>query len=344
MNYLPDISAFSNTINIRNAFMLVIATITVSTIGYMVIEGYTLLEAFYMTVITISTVGYTEVRTLTDAGRLFSAIMILINIGVVAYTVSAFMDYTVNGKFFKKFNLLRMKEKIQKLRDHIIICGYSKVAEETMQNFASMNQPMVLIERDADKIEEYVKHHPKGLFIEADASADEVLEYAQIHKAKALITAISDDSENIFITLSARQLCPTLNIVARTADAKTEQKLIKAGADHILMPEIIAGFYMAQLVNKPGAVEFFTHITNKLDADVLIEEIEYKEVKPDFHDKSLREIDLQNQTGANIIAILTEDGEYIVNPAEDTVFHHDSKLIALGTEHQIKELRRYCGC
>jgi len=315
----------------------------ISTLGFVLIEDVSLLDAFFMTIITLSTVGYSEVFPLSDIGKIFSSIMILLNILVVAYTLSAFTEYIIAGNFFKQRNKIRMEKRVRKLSNHIIICGYSKYAEESIQHFEAYNQKWVLIEREEERIKQFRQLHEDGMYIQGDGSEDDILEMVQIKKAKAIISAMSDNSENIFITLTARQLNPKIKIIARTADNRTENKLRTAGADHVIMPERISGFYMATVVNKPGTVEFFDQITNEWQSEVHIEEVSFDDLKDGMQHKCLAEMNIAEQTGANIIGFKDQSGKYIINPAGDTTLDGGTSLIALGTEVQIKALREYCG-
>ena len=327
----------------RKALLLLSCAVAISTIGFMIIEEVSLLDAFFMTIITLSTVGYSEVFPLSNSGKIFSAFMIMLNIGVVAYTLSVFSEYIIAGNFFKHRNKIRMEKRVRKLSNHIIICGYSKYAEESIQHFEAYNQKWVLIEREEERINQFQQLHEDGMFIQGDGSEDEILEMVQIKKAKAIISAMSDNSENIFITLTARQLNPKIKIIARTASSRTEKKLRTAGADHVIMPERISGFYMATVVNKPGTVEFFDQITNEWQSEVHIEEIAFNDLREDLQYKCLSEMKITEQTGANIIGFKDQNGKYIINPAADTSFDKGTSLIALGTEIQIKSLREYCG-
>lgn len=327
----------------RKALLLLALAVVISTIGFMIIESASLLDSFFMTIVTLSTVGYREVFPLSDAGKVFSSIMILANMGVLAYALSAFSEYIIEGQFLKQRNLKRMEDRVQKLSNHIIICGYSKYSEESILQFAAHNQDVLLIDRDEEKIKEYLQRHPDGMYIEADASDDHILEQAQISKAKALICAMADRSENIFITLTTRQLNPTIKIIARTADDRTEEKLRKAGADHVIMPERMGGFYMATVVNKPGTVEFFDRLTNEWESEVHIEEITYQGIQPRLKDLSLGDMQIYEKTGANIIGFRDPAGKYIINPAMDLQLITGSSLIALGTPQQIEALVKYCG-
>jgi len=301
----------------RKALILLFLAVAISTIGFMIIEGASLLDSFFMTIVTLSTVGYSEVFPLSDTGKVFSSIMILANIGVLAYALSFFTEYIIQGQFLKQRNLKRMENRIQKLSNHIIICGYSKYSEESILQFEAHSQTVLLIDRDEEKIKLFLERHPDGLYIQADASDDDVLVKAKIGNA--------------------------IKIIARTADDRTEEKLRKAGANHVIMPERMGGFYMATVVNKPGTVEFFDRITNEWESEVHIEEISYQAIKSGFKDKTLGEMKINEKTGANIIGFRDEHGKYIINPSMQTALREGSSMIALGTPQQIEKLVAYCG-
>jgi len=235
-------------LNNRLAVFLLIMEFLFGMGGYMYLEGYTLREAFYMVVITISTVGYSEVHRLSSDGQLFTSILILINFGVFAYALSVFSYYIINGEIFKKMHLKLTGNKIDQLRDHIIVCGYGRYGKEIVQHFLDHRMSFVIIESDGAVIGEIQRSEINVLYIQEDATQDETLLKAGIKHAKTLVTALPDDSENLFIVLTARQMNPRLSIISRAASIKSQHKLKLAGANHVITPEQIGGFYMATLV------------------------------------------------------------------------------------------------
>lgn len=325
----------------RLAFGLIAGEFIVGTVGYMWLEGYSFREAFFMTTITVATVGYGAVRTLSPAGEWFSSFLILLNIGIFAYALAVFSFYIINGEIFRKMHLKSINNKIDSLKSHVIICGYGRYGREVSQNFLLHRTPFVVVESSAAVIEEIQLSDKPVLYIEDDATHDETLLKAGITRAKALITALPDDSENLFIVLTARQLNPSLNIISRVTEAKSQRKLRLAGANHVIMPEQIGGFYMATLVSKPGATEFFSYITREAESDIEFEEIHYRNMPPFCRGKSIRDLHLRRETGANIIGYKHADGSYIVNPGPDIILSENSSFILLGTKEQLDALRKY---
>ncbi len=325
----------------RLAVILILGEFVVGTVGFMWLEDYNFREAFFMTTITIATVGYGAVRDLSPAGEWFSSFLILSNIGIFAYALAVFSYYVINGEIFRKMHLMSINKKIDALRDHVIVCGYGRYGREVTQNFLHHRTPFVVVESNPVVIQEIQRSDELVLYIEDDATHDEALLRAGITRAKALITALPDDSENVFIVLTARQLNPTLNIISRATEAKSQRKLRLAGANHVIMPEQIGGFYMATLVSKPGATEFFSYITRESESDIEFEEIHYRNMPAACRGKTISDLHIRRETGANIIGFKHADGSYVVNPGPDTVLSEDSSFILLGTKEQLDALQRY---
>lgn len=326
-------------LTINSAIYAFIASILLGVFGFMGIENYTLTDAFYMAVITISTVGYTEVEPLSEGGKIFSSIYIILNIGIFAYILSVFSSYVIEGEFFEKLQQSRMEKKINELQKHVILCGYGRYGKEIAENFVQHAIPFLIIENAPEEIEIIKKNDPPLLFLGGDATQDEILEQAGIMRAKTLVCALGDDTDNVFTVLSARQLCSHINIISRAVNPRTSRKLKLAGANHVIMPEQIGGFYMATLVSKPGAVEFFSFITNQYEADIDFEEISYDVLPPEYQKKSILDLHIRKKTGANIIGYKKPNGLYVVNPTPDTIIVPDSSFIILGNKEQMEKVR-----
>lgn len=337
-----DFYTFSGSfLSPRLALVLFISSLLIGILGFILIEQYTLIEAFYMTVITISTVGYTEVEPLSPSGQLFTSFLIITNIGIFAYSISAFTFFIVEGEIFKRVHLRFLEQKINQLQDHVIICGYGRYGKEVIEIFISHQVPFVVIDRDEEVIEAIRRSDKNILYIQEDATHDETLERAGVDRASALVAAMPDDSSNVFTVLTARQLNPTINIVSRAKDPATQRKLKLAGANHVVMPEQIGGFYMATLVNKPGTISFFSYITSQHGSDIELEEFSYKQMPNHCRGKSIHDLHIRRATGANIIAFKHPDGTYTVNPPPDTVIGPSSSFIVLGSSEQMRDLRKY---
>ncbi|MEM9887370.1 MAG: NAD-binding protein [Bacteroidota bacterium] len=326
------------TSTLRRALTLFGLSLAVGIFGYILIEDYSLIDAIYMTVITISTVGFAEVEPLSNIGRLFTSVLILFNIGVIAYALYAFTDYVIEGELFKKMQIRLMNNRIEALEEHVIICGYGKYGEEIGDNFTQAKIPFVIIDISEEQIE-YVKKKSAALFfVQGDASQDEVLLRAGVKKAKTLIAALPDDTDNVFTVLTTRELNPDINIISRASNPKTQKKLKLAGANHTIMPEQIGGFYMSALVTKPGAVEFFSFVTSEYESDIGFEEVQFEDVPLVCQCKTIKELQIREKTGCNVIGYKSPNSRYVVNPSPDTSLLLGSSFIVLGNDEQLKKL------
>ncbi len=322
------------------ATFLLIVTLLLGMVGFMLIEGYTLIEGFYMSVITFSTVGYTEVRPLSDAGRIFSSVLILVNIGVFAYVLSVLTSYVIEGNFREMWQDYNIEQKIQLLQDHIIICGYGKYGAEVANHFINQKIPFVVVEMDHEVTND-MRLYKDFLFAEGDATNDDLLEEVGIKRASALITTLPDDADNVYVVLSARQLNPHMKIISRANSPKAERKLLKAGANRAITPEKIGGFYMATLVGKPDLVEFFQMVSNEQASHINFEEINISDMDTGRTMQTIKELKIRQKTGASIVGIKKKDGQYLINPSPDTPIQPGMHLIVLGSKQQMDSFKKY---
>ena len=330
-----------NLFNLRTAGVFLISDLVVGVLGFTIIEGYSFVDALYMVVITISTVGYTEVQPLSEAGKIFSTIYILLNGGLIAYILAVFSYQVIQGEIFKKMYSKSIEKQIKRLKNHVIICGYGRYGKEVSAHFKNHGIEYLIIDQDSDTIENIKNDEEHILFIEGDATHDEALLAANIQEARALISALPDDAENVFTVLTARQLNTKVNIISRAINPKSREKIKLAGADHVIMPDQIGGFYMATLVTKPDAVEFFSFITNKQMGDIGFEEIAYESAPSRCKDVSIKDLTIRQTTGANIIGYKDVNGVYHVNPKPGVRLTPGSSFIILGNQQQLDALRDY---
>ena len=328
-------------LDLRVALGLTVGMVAVCTLGLILLEGYGFIDAFYMATITISTVGFGEVEVLSQAGRLFMSLVIIVNIGVVAYALATFSYYVIEGKLFEQMEQHRMQRRINALEGHTIVCGFGRYGKETVRHLLEHDQDFVIIEEKEKRLEDPDFEEYDLMYVVGDATQDEVLEEAGIHRAGSLITALGDDSENLFIVLSARDLNPSLRVISRAHQTRSRKKMMKAGASHVIMPEQIGGFYMATLISKPGAVEFFSYVTNELQSDIGFEEIRYDQIPDTLKTASIAEMELRKHSGVNIIGHRRTGGRYVVNPGPETVLAAGESFIAVGSQPQILALREY---
>lgn len=330
-----------NILSLRLARILLVGITLIGTLGFRLIEQYSWVDALYMTIITISTVGFGEVEPLSPAGKLFASIFVIINVGVFTYALAAFSYYIIEGKVFESMHEAQIRQTINKLSGHTIICGYGRYGQEIVQHLKKHDQDYVVVEIDEQKIERLLGEGEELLYLIGDATHDEVLEEAGIVRAGSLITALGDDTDNLFIVLSASQLNSHLRIISRAQEERTRTKLIRAGAHHVIMPEQIGGYYMATLINKPNAVEFFSFITNELSADIGFEEIRYEQLPQEFRGRPIRDLAIRSTTGVNIISYRLPSGHYQVNPGPETILIPGGSFIVLGNDRQLEQLHAY---
>ncbi len=315
---------------------LIVIMLTIGVAGYIFIEHYSLLDSFFMTIITVATVGYREINPLSDAGKLFTSFLIIFSIGTFAYAVSVITKYVIEGEFQTYFRHYQVNKEILKLQNHIIVCGYGRNGRQACDQLRSQNELFVAVESNPDIVAR-MRETEELLFIEGDATQDDVLLEAGLKRAKALITALPSDAANLFVVLSAREINPKLKIISRASDDGTESKLKRAGADSVIMPDKIGGTHMAALVVKPDVLEFIDHITGRIN--IKLEEILFDSLPERMRNKSIRELEVRNKTGANIIGFKTAEGEYVINPPPDTIMQQDAKLFVLGTQEQVSKFK-----
>ena len=210
------------------AVAFVIGVVIFGSVGYVFVEGYSWVEALYMTVITVSTVGFGEVRELSEEGMVFTTILIMGSLGTFAYSISALTTYFVNGEYRNTFKEARLKQEVEKLSNHVIVCGLGRVGEMAVQELVDHNTPVVIVEGDSDKAERLAE---EGLMvIPGDATRDENLANAGITRAKSVITTLPDDAQNLYVVLAAREMAPNIHIISRASMNNSVSKLRVAGA------------------------------------------------------------------------------------------------------------------
>ncbi len=320
------------------AFGLLLLIIVLGITGFMVIENYTFIEAVFMTIITIATVGFTEVHPLSNTGMIFTSFLIIISFGIFAYVVTAFTEFVIEGVFTNYFTRRKMQKKIDKLENHVIICGYGRNGKQAHQELLHHGIPTVVIENDAQKLEDF-PINDNSYYIEGDASNDEILLQAGIERARALIAALPNDAENVFLVLTARQLNAKISIISKASNESAEIKLRRAGANNVIMPNTIGGRRMARLVAKPDVVEFIELLTTPTKSNIVLEEVPLDTLTDYFNGRTLRELESFNDTGAKIVGIKQQNKSFIINPLPETILSPRDKLFAIGTRRQIEQLR-----
>ncbi|WP_457679962.1 potassium channel family protein [Thermovibrio sp.] len=318
---------------------ILFALVVISTVGIKLIEGWSWLDCLWHTIITISTVGYGEVKPLSTAGKIFTMVVIVVAFAVFAYGASAVATMIFEGELRKVFITKRMEKMVAKLKNHTIVCGLGRTGQAAIKELQKEKVPFVVIEKDEEKIEEAREKYPNLIYIHGDATQDEVLIKAGVKSASNLIVATANDADNLFITLSAKNLNPKIRIVTRANREENVIKLKRAGATEVILPNVIGGLRMASLAIRPSVVSFLDIVTHHGEIDLRLEEVEVPRGSP-FHGKLLKELNIPQKTGVIVIGIRREDGSFILNPTSTTMVLEGDKLIIIGTKEQGERLKR----
>ena len=313
---------------------LFMSIMLVGVVGYSLIENYTFLESVYITAITVSTVGYGEVRPLSDEGRIFTIFLVMLNLCVFTYVVALFTQYLADGRYIKSYKLLKMENRISQLRNHVIICGFGRNGKQVSQILNDNSIPFVLLEKDESK----TTGQP-GLkyFMNSDATQDETLIDAGIKHARAIVSTLPLDTDNLFVVLTAKQLNPGIKIISRASNDSSVNKLKIAGASNVIMPDKIGGAHMASLVMIPDVVEVLSLLSTRNNSEFKVVEIcAEKEI-------NLGSVDIWRKSGCTILAIKKTNGDYTLNPAADTSVATGDSLIMMGSDKQVQEARKLVG-
>jgi voltage-gated potassium channel len=322
--------------NLYIALILLAIILAVGVVGFMWLEQFSVLEAFYMSVITLSTVGFSEVRPLSDGGKLFTSLLIISSFGIFAYGVSQITRVLVSGDLARYFKIYRLEKNIEKLSKHVIICGFGRNGRRAAKKLEAYGKEYVVIEQNPEIINNFLLEQ-KIPYIAGDATQDEVLVKAGIYKAQSLISTLSKDADNLYTVISAHSLNKELRIISRATNASAEQKLKTVGAHGVVMPEGVGGAHMATLTVSPNIVEFLDHLSVEGSSAINLEEVDVSQISSK-QVGLLKDLELRSKTGCSIIGLKTMEGEYIINPGSDQEITKDAKLFVLGKADEIQKL------
>lgn len=292
-----------------------------------------------MTTITVTTTGFEEVRPLSRVGEIFTIVLLIASWASFAFAITRITQFVTSGEINKYIKARKLMSAIDKLHDHVIICGYGRNGQQAGHTLEVHNVPFVVIEKDEGRMERISADHPKLIFLTGDATEDWVLKKAGIEHAKALITALPDDAHNVFIVLSARSLSNSVQIISRASDHSSVPKLKKAGADNVIMPDRIGGMHMATLVSKPDVIEFIDFLSSEEGEPIHMESVAFINLPDAIKNKSLKEVMSWKKTGVNCIGVKDPDGKFVINPPDDIIIEKEMKVIVLGTKWQIDEMK-----
>ena len=308
--------------------------IVAGTVGYAIL-GFGFVDALYQTVTTITTVGFREVHPLSTVGELFTIVLILVGVGTALYAFGIVLEALIEGHLRQQLRRRRMDRQIRQMTGHFIICGGGRVGRAAVLYLDALGKQVVVVDQDPACL--LGLDYPTLL---GDVTDDDILQAAGIGHAYGLIAALNTDANNVYVTLSSRALRPDLVIIARARTEDSKSKLLRAGANRAVNPQLIGGQRMAAFALHPHVAEFLDVVMHDETLDYRIEEIKISPASP-MVGRCLADTALGFTTGALVLAIRIASGQFIANPARDTRLDPDTILIALGTSAQLRSLRSH---
>ncbi|MDG1730047.1 MAG: potassium channel protein [Algibacter sp.] len=321
---------------IYTAVFLLVVILLIGVSGYKFIAGYSLVDAFYMTVITMTTVGFGEVDPLDDQSKIFTIFLILASVVIVGYALSIITEYILSKDHIEELKHKKMQKRIDSFKGHIVICGYGRNGKQAAKKLMAYNKQFVVIEKNKDMEERF--RFDDVPYVIGNANEDEILIQAGVDRASCFISALPNDADNLFVVLSARQLSKSINIISRASQESSYKKLKFAGANNVILPDNIGGDHMASLVVVPGLMEFIDNLSIVGKSNINIEEVDVEKLFKSNKGRTIRDLDLRRKTGCNVIGYKNENGEYLVNPEAELELAPKSSIIVLGRPEQIEAL------
>lgn len=311
------------------------------TTGYMMIEGWDLLDSMYMTIITLATVGYGEVHSVSRAGRIFTMLLIFFGVGFCLYVAGAMVQFMIEGRIRAILGRRRLDKKIGRLKNHHIVCGYGRIGRVLCKNLYGKKEfDLVVLESNKDLIP--VMEDDGVLYLHGDAVNEENLIKAGIKSAKGLVAVLATDAENVFLVLTARQLNPHLHITARASRSDTKSKFLAAGADNVVSPYDIGAISMAQRILKPTITSFLDLAFAEQNKDIKMEEIPVS-ASSSLINIMLKDSGIRQKFNLIIIAIKKPDGSMLFNPSFETKIEAGDTVIAVGEDLNLQQLEKILG-
>lgn len=321
---------------VRTSIILFALILFMGVTGYSILDDMTVFEALYMTVITIATVGFGEVKPLSTPGRVLTIFIIAFGVFTSGYTIGTLLRMLIEGEVQKTYERRRLEKKIAALRDHYIVCGFGRIGGWICQELHTQKKNFVVIDNDPEVIKNLEKSG--YLYLPMDASSDEALTNAGIKYARALVTAVSSDADNVYITLTARGVRPDIFIVARSSSETSETKLRRAGATKVVSPYYIGGKRMAQVLLRPTVVDFIDIATMEGDLGLLMEEVPIS-TESCLAGLTLVDSHLRRDFGVIIVMIRKHHGQLIFNPQPSEVLEKGDVLVMLGRREDMEKIR-----
>jgi voltage-gated potassium channel len=315
--------------------LAIVTTLTIGTIGFTIIEGWPVFDAFYMTLTTMTTVGYMEVHELHKAGRIFNSFLIAFGVSTIFIAIGAMTQTIIELEFGDALAKRRNKRMIDRLKDHFIVCGFGRVGRGAAAELKHAGVPFLVVDISPERVERAML--AGMLAVVADSTRDETLHQVGIERARGLVAALATDADNLFVLLSAKGLNPNIYVAARAAEEGAEEKMRRAGADSVFAPYAITGHRLAQSLLRPHVVQFLDFTTKDIGMDIAIEQVRVAETST-VVGKTIKDMQLGRDFGVIVMAIRKSDGKMIFNPTADTAVLTGDHLIVMGKQEKLHTL------
>jgi voltage-gated potassium channel len=329
MNKLPRRLAYTLT--------AIALTLALGTVGFVVIEGFSPFDAFYMTLTTMTTVGYSEIHALSRNGRIFNSFVIFFGVTTMFFAIGAMTQTVIELELGEYFGKRRTKRMIDNLTDHYIICGFGRVGRNAAAEFQRAAANFVIVDRDPSKVE--VAMRAGMLAVVSDSTRDETLRQVRVEHARGLVAALSTDADNLFVILSAKTLNPQLHVATRAAEEEAESKLRRAGADAVFAPYTETGYRLAQALLRPHVFQFFDLSRKNMGLNVDIEQVQVAE-RSEFVSRTLAQMQIRRDLGVIVLAVRKADGQMLFNPPAETEIKSGDHLIVMGEPASLRKVER----
>jgi voltage-gated potassium channel len=308
-------------------------------IGFQIIEGWGFVESFYTTVVTLLTVGYGDFYPKTDAGRIFTAVLIIIGVGTMLLTIGLLTETMVEARFKVLMGRGKLDKMINKLQNHYIICGCGRIGYLICKELHNEKFDFVVIDSSPEVI---LKIEDEGfIYHKGDATQEKTLLAAGIAKAKGIVCVLPTDAENLYVILTAKELNPDIYILSRAIDEGSEQRLLRAGANRVMSPYILGGMRMAMAILRPAMLDFIEITTMRQSLELKMEEVTVCEGSSVIG-KSLEESEIRQRFGLIIVAVKKDSGKMIFNPLATYIIEQGDKLIAMGEGDNVTKFAQVC--
>ncbi len=324
---------------IKRGLLLLAGFLAIAVLGYRIVGQREWLDALYMVVITISTVGYTEHSDLQPLEKLFTIVVIATGITLAAYTIGGMIQMMTEGEIARALGVLRQEREMERLEDHVVLCGFGRMGQMVAQQLQQHRVPLVVVDHSTERVSE--AQTCGFLALLGNAVEEEVLKRAGIERARVLVTALPSDAENVFITLTARNLNRRLRIIARGEQFSTRKKLIQAGADRVILPAAIGAQQIAHMILRPSTVELLELVTTPGMIDYHLDEVQIPEGSA-IVGQTIQQIDARRRYGLLVVAVKRADGQMHFNPGPELAFQPGDTIIVMGKQSDLERFRQQC--